>query len=69
VAALALLVPPLGAVGAALATLAGNVVAGYANIVWLRISDGMPIRDFLGVRVADLRTLASLGRALRPATE
>jgi O-antigen/teichoic acid export membrane protein len=44
------LVPPLGACGAAWATLAGNVVAGGMNIIFLRIYLGIPVVIFLGIR-------------------
>ena len=53
VAAFICLVPTLGAVGAALATLVGNLVAGYLNIVWLRVFFAIPVRDFLCVRRSD----------------
>ena len=64
------LVPPFGALGAALATVGGNVVAGYLNIAWLwffmRIRPGLflsPQRsDFLAVRDAFGSVLARVGR-------
>ncbi len=48
-------VPTLGAIGAALATLAGSIVAGTMNIVWLRRHFGMAIRGFYGLRRQDLQ--------------
>lgn len=53
VLALFILVPLWGAIGAALATVIGNVVAGYANIIWLKVLYDMPVRDFVGVRRQD----------------
>jgi O-antigen/teichoic acid export membrane protein len=61
-AVLFLTVPALGAMGAALSTLVGNIVAGTMNIVWLRTHFGMGIRGFYGLRSQDiqlvLKTLA-----------
>lgn len=48
-------VPTLGAMGAALATLAGSIVAGTMNIVWLRRHFGMAIRGFYGLRRRDVQ--------------
>ncbi|MET1033929.1 MAG: oligosaccharide flippase family protein [Arthrobacter sp.] len=53
---LLLLVPALGAVGAALAKVAGNIVAGNTNLLWLRLFHGQRIRDYVGLRRGDLRT-------------
>ncbi|MBP2268319.1 O-antigen/teichoic acid export membrane protein [Pseudarthrobacter sp. PvP004] len=57
-------VPVLGAMGAALSTLAGNVVAGTMNVVWLRTHFGMGIRGFYGLRSQDfqlvLKTLVKM---------
>ncbi|GAA3270349.1 oligosaccharide flippase family protein [Paenarthrobacter aurescens] len=50
-------VPVLGAMGAALATLAGSIVAGTMNIVWLRAHFGMPMRGFFGLRGADFQLI------------
>jgi O-antigen/teichoic acid export membrane protein len=55
VVAIFLLVPMMGAVGAALATLVGNVVAGTLNIVWLRVYFGMRLRDFYSIRLSDVK--------------
>ncbi|MNJ01817.1 hypothetical protein D3C73_1615700 [compost metagenome] len=50
--------------GAALSTLAGNVVAGTMNVVWLRTHFGMGIRGFYGLRSQDfqlvLKTLVKM---------
>ncbi|MBT2588228.1 lipopolysaccharide biosynthesis protein [Arthrobacter sp. ISL-95] len=48
-------VSALGAMGAALATLAGSIVAGTMNIVWLRVHFGMAMRDFYGLRRVDFQ--------------
>jgi len=61
-AVLFMTVPALGAMGAALSTLVGNVVAGTMNILWLRTHFGMGFRGFYGLRSQDfqlvLQTLA-----------
>lgn len=54
-AVLLLTVPSIGAMGAALSTLAGNVVAGTLNVVWLRTHFGMNMRGFYGLRQQDLQ--------------
>jgi len=59
-AAFLLLTPLLGAIGAALATLLGNVVAGWLNVVWLRHHFGGRISDFFGVRASDIVELRTL---------
>jgi O-antigen/teichoic acid export membrane protein len=51
------LVPSLGASGAALSTLAGNVVASNFNIWQMRRKFGVPVLSFYLVRAADLRLL------------
>lgn len=61
---LLLLVPPLGAMGAALATLGANCSTAALNLVWLRRFYGLPIRDFLGLRRADLAIVAAAGRSI-----
>jgi O-antigen/teichoic acid export membrane protein len=53
------LVDPLGALGAALATLAGNAVAGYLNIYWMARMQGPRLRDVLMPRRADFITLVA----------
>lgn len=60
-----LLVPALGAVGAALATLAGNVIAASMNLLWIKRRYGIPLGSMLGLRRSDVRTLvAPVGRLL-----
>lgn len=54
VGVLFLLVPDHGAVGAAWATVVGNIVAGYTNIVWLRIKCGVSPATFLSLQRDDL---------------
>src|SRR5690606_940814 len=54
IALLVWLVPVLGAMGAAWATLVGNVVAAGLNLVWLRHFFGVPMREFHGLRRADV---------------
>lgn len=56
------LVPLLGAIGAAVATLIGNVVAGNLNIVWLRAFFGMQALDFYSFRASDFSDLWRLLR-------
>jgi O-antigen/teichoic acid export membrane protein len=51
------LVPPMGAVGAAFATLAGNLIASNLNIVILRRIAGTTISGFYLVRPNDLRSV------------
>ncbi|MBW9111730.1 oligosaccharide flippase family protein [Microbacterium ureisolvens] len=55
IAALFVLAPVLGAQGAALATLAGNCVAGFLNILWLRHFRVARARDFILIRRSDAR--------------
>lgn len=52
-----ILVPDLGAFGAAIATLFGNLVSSNLNILQMKIKCGISIRDFYVVRVDDLRLL------------
>jgi O-antigen/teichoic acid export membrane protein len=59
VVTLVILVPILGAVGAALATVVGNVVSGGLVLVWLRLVFQIPIRNSLGFRVDDGRVLVT----------
>jgi len=66
VVALILLVPIWGALGAAFATVIGNVVAGYANIIWLRVLYKVPIWDFVGIRRRDFAdAIVAMRRVLR----
>ncbi|GAA1732159.1 hypothetical protein GCM10009809_29550 [Isoptericola hypogeus] len=58
------LVPTFGAVGAALATLAGNMVAGGLNVVFIHRLYGISWLSFLGVRRSDLTVVRGLARRL-----
>jgi O-antigen/teichoic acid export membrane protein len=59
VTALLLLVPSYGAIGAAYATVVGNLVSGGLVIFWLRKVFKVPALDFLGVRIDDGRVFGS----------
>lgn len=60
IAALVVLVPLLGATGAAIATLIGNVIAGGLNVLLIRKVSGIsPVRLF-GLRRSDLHLLSDL---------
>jgi O-antigen/teichoic acid export membrane protein len=54
---LILLAPPLGALGAAIATAVGGVVASNAAIVLVCRLEGLRWRDFAGIRAGDLRII------------
>ena len=58
VIAIFLLVPSFGALGAAVATLIGNVIAGNLCILWLRIFFGIPVSEFYRITLADIRETA-----------
>jgi O-antigen/teichoic acid export membrane protein len=45
--------PALGAFGAAIATVAGNAIAGYANVIWMKLLWDMPISGFMTIRKSD----------------
>lgn len=60
--AIFIFVPRLGAIGAALATLIGNIVAGNLNILWLKALFGMRVLDFYSFRAADFRDLWTISR-------
>lgn len=69
VATVYLLVPDFGAIGAALATLIGSTVAGWVNILILRIRFQIPISTFVGIRKADLMFLSTeVSRKIRNRT-
>lgn len=57
IGALLALVGPFGAIGAAVATVLGNVVSGGLNLALLQRTGSVPARDFFGVRSGDLRLL------------
>jgi len=59
---LVLLVPRLGALGAALATLVGNLTAANLNIWFMKHIVDIPPRDFYVPRKSDLDAVASLLR-------
>lgn len=62
VLAIILLIPALGALGAALGTLVGNVVAAGLNLFFARRVLGLRVTGFLGVRRQDL---VLVGRSVR----
>lgn len=62
VAVLVWLVPVWGALGAAVATLVGNLVSANLNLVWLRHHFGVSPRDFHGLRRSDLTLVGELVR-------
>lgn len=62
--AIFLLVPHFGAIGAALATLIGNIVAGNLNILWLKALFGMRALDFYSFRSTDIRDIGILSQKL-----
>lgn len=57
-----ILVPKFGALGAAVATLIGSVVAGGLNIVWLRVFFHIPAREFLHIRAGDAEYLLKMAK-------
>jgi O-antigen/teichoic acid export membrane protein len=59
---LVLLAPVLGAMGAALATLAGNLISSNLNLVFLARIYGIRPLAFYGLRLTDLATLARFAR-------
>jgi len=60
VAVFLVLVPVWGAVGAAVATLIGNLVSSNLNLVLLRRTSGIPVASFYAFRFADLRAVSAL---------
>lgn len=66
VVTLFLLVPPMGAVGAAVATAVGNVIAAGLNLFWIkRVGSTATAGDFLVFRRADFVAIAGILRHLR----
>jgi len=59
------LVPSMGAVGAAWATVGGQVAQGAACIYLVNRHYGIPVRSFYGVRRSDVEQLAQLVGGLR----
>ncbi len=64
---LVVLLPPLGALGAAVATLAGNVLSSQLNVQALHRHFGVPVRDFYGLRRTDRVLVATTARRTRTA--
>ena len=64
VVVLLLLVPVLGATGAALATLAGNLIASQLNIAFLSRRSTIPARQFYGLRRTDIAIMSGKARDL-----
>ena len=62
---LVVLVPGLGAVGAAFATLAGNLLSSNLNLIFLQRFFGVPVRTFYGFRRSDVQLLVRLVSAFR----
>ena len=61
-----LLVPEFGPMGAAVASLVGNLLAGLLNIWWLRRCFGIPARLFTGTRRSDNVLVRKMAAALKP---
>lgn len=62
-----LLVPTMGGLGAALATLIASIFAGNnLNIVWLRIFYGVRMSNYLIIRRDDIRVVLRIAGRLRP---
>jgi O-antigen/teichoic acid export membrane protein len=66
IALLVVLSPAFGAMGAAWATLAGNLIASNLNLVFLRKVFGIPASRFYGIRRGDLRLLIRFARRMLP---
>ncbi|MBT1675096.1 lipopolysaccharide biosynthesis protein [Curtobacterium aurantiacum] len=67
VVALVVLVPVLGAVGAATAALVGNLLSSNGSVRWAARLTGARMRDFYAVRPADARRVGALAvRLVRP---
>ncbi|GAA0991860.1 oligosaccharide flippase family protein [Subtercola frigoramans] len=64
VVAVIVLVPTLGALGAAIATVIGNAVAGNLNVLWMKLCFNVPVSDFLVIRMSDVRESIRLVRKL-----
>jgi len=58
------LVPVLGATGAAVATLAGNLIASQLNIAFLVRRSAIPARQFYGLRRTDIAIMSSKAQDL-----
>ena len=66
VVVLLLLVPVLGATGAALATLVGNLIASQLNIAFLSRRSAIPARQFYGLRRTDIAIMSGKAQELAP---
>ena len=62
--ALVLLVPRMGAAGAAIATLVGNFVASQVNVLFMVRSGRIRMREFYGLRSADLALIEQQARSM-----
>ena len=60
VVAVVSLVPSLGATGAAISTLIGNLLASNLNILVLKRSYGMPFLSFYAIRLSDIQSVFRL---------
>lgn len=58
------LTPIIGGMGAALSTLVGSGLAGFSNVVFLKIKFGFKINEFYFVRREDLGILKKVGQAV-----
>jgi O-antigen/teichoic acid export membrane protein len=61
---LLVLVPTYGAIGAAVATLVGNVAFTTVNLIFLRRFFGIRARQFFGLRRSDVSTIVRFARRL-----
>ena len=69
IGAMLLLIPSFGAMGAAIATLLGNMLASNLNIWFLlraRARSGLRVGDFYAIRAADVREMVRVSKALAP---
>jgi O-antigen/teichoic acid export membrane protein len=69
VAGIFVLIPPFGAVGAAVATILGNSAAATGNLVLLRTAFGVDPRGFFGLRRGDVRVVLDTVRRRRAPVE
>ncbi|KQW06669.1 hypothetical protein ASC66_09450 [Leifsonia sp. Root4] len=67
IALLFVLVPLWGAYGAAVATIIGNIVAGYTNILMLHLYFDVPAREFVRFRKSDFAHARDAALRLVPA--
>jgi hypothetical protein len=62
---LAVLAAPLGALGAAIATFVGNLLASNLNLLFLSRVFAVPARQFYGLRRSDIAILRRAAGGLR----